>query len=253
MYDSEMLKKLVRFEVDPIFFTEGHQEEEIFDLEKYVGSYKPTYQDLVVACENMIKAGVDWTSLVNWYCFVSDELADHYEGVWEAAPDRGYLGPNNDYDQFKAMDSAINWMEIYGDIYESVENISEGLQDVIQMAENYQYNKGLEPVEWRLTQSQRVEILEEFSEGTDGVSNSRKELFRRIVDEECAKENHLAMRIKGYGCYGGDRVFACDWEESRKWITKLFEKTGNPYYANTLGYIYYYGRCNDKRRRGCRR
>ena len=41
------------------------------------------------------------------------------------------------------------------------------------------------------------------------------------------------------------KVFECDWEESRRLITKLFEKEGNPYYANTLGYIYYYGRCNN--------
>jgi TPR repeat protein len=28
-------------------------------------------------------------------------------------------------------------------------------------------------------------------------------------------------------------------------MIRLFELTDNPQYANTLGYIYYYGRCNN--------
>lgn len=181
----------------------------------------------------------------NWYYFVSYDMADHYEGVWAEAPELGYLWPNNDYDQFKAMDNAINRMTLYDEYYETEERLKEDFREVIQMAENYQYNRVHEPVEWKLTKSQRAEILEQFSESTDGISNSRKDLFRRIIDEECSNENYLAMRIKGYGCYGGDKVFECDWEESRKWISKLFEADGNPYYANSLGYIYYYGRCNN--------
>ena len=59
MNDVEMLKALVRFEVDPAMFTDDAADDNTFEAEKYKGTYKPTYQDLTVACENMIKTGID--------------------------------------------------------------------------------------------------------------------------------------------------------------------------------------------------
>lgn len=244
MFDAKDLEAIVRFEVNPNVFETENEEEELFNADNYIGTYRPTYQDLKVACENMLKAGVSLEIIENWYYTVSDDLADCYEGIWTFTSDLGYLWPNTDYDQFKAMDNALNNLGIYEELYDSEEEVKSALTDIIQMADNYSYNRDHEPVDWKLTKSQIEEILSQFSEDTNGVSNSRRELFKRIVDEECASDNYLAMRIKGYGCYGGDKVFDCDWEASRDLITKLFEADGNPYYANTLGYIYYYGRCN---------
>ncbi|WP_029318851.1 sel1 repeat family protein [Butyrivibrio sp. AE3004] len=243
MYDANDLKAIVRFEVNPALFETDTENEEFYNVDNYRGTYRPSYQDLRVACENMLKAGTNAEMFQNWYCFVSNDLADCYEGMWTFTGDNGYLWPNNDYDQFKAMDNAINNIGIYIGCYE--EEIKSALLEIIQMADNYEFNRNHEPVDWKLTKSQIEEILQEFIEDTAGVSNSRRELFRKIINEECDAENPLAMRIKGYGCYGGDKVFDCDWDESRKLITKLFELDGNPYYANTLGYIYYYGRCNE--------
>lgn len=69
-------------------------------------------------------------------------------------------------------------------------------------------------------------------------------LARKFVEELCEKDSVLALRIKGYACYGGNRLYSCDWNTSRDCMIRLFEKTDAPMYANTLGYIYYYGRCN---------
>ena len=244
MFDAKDLKAIIRFEVNPTVFETDNEDEELFNADNYNGTYRPTYQDLKVVCENMLKAGVSLEIIENWYYTVSDDLADCYEGIWTFTSDLGYLWPNTDYDQFKAMDNALNNLGIYEELYDSEEEVKSALTDIIQMADNYAYNRDHEPVDWKLTKSQIEEILSQFSEDTNGVSNSRRELFKKIVDEECDADNYLAMRIKGYGCYGGDKVFDCDWEASRDLITKLFEADGNPYYANTLGYIYYYGRCN---------
>ncbi len=70
-------------------------------------------------------------------------------------------------------------------------------------------------------------------------------LFVSYTEELAAKGNIEAMDILGYQCYGGSEAFACDWIRARDIFEELFERTGNPGYANTLGYIYYYGRCND--------
>lgn len=244
MSELERLKQFIRFEVDPEFFTDEDVE---FEEEFHV-TYKPVYQDLVVAFKNMMKAGIGADVFADWYYFVSDDLSEYYEGMFIQDIDYGYLWPANDDDQFRAMDVAMDEFcsdEIcYDECFCSEEEFTETLKSFIRMAENYEQNRQLDPVEWKLTEAQKRLILSTFSGNTDKVSNSRKALFRRIVDEACANDDNLAMYIKGYGCYGGDKVFECDWAESCKWIMRLFEKTGDPQYANTLGYIYYYGRCN---------
>lgn len=88
-----------------------------------------------------------------------------------------------------------------------------------------------------------------FRLGNDDIINSATplelRLYRRFTDELCEKDNPIALKCKGYSCYGGDRAYDCDWETSRQCIEKLLKMTGDPMYANTLGYIYYYGRCNN--------
>ena len=67
---------------------------------------------------------------------------------------------------------------------------------------------------------------------------------RSYIDLLCQEENVMALHMKGYACYGGNRLYPCDWKASRDCMLLLYDKTDNPLYANTLGYIYYYGRCN---------
>ncbi|MCR5660698.1 MAG: hypothetical protein K6G50_01045 [bacterium] len=70
-------------------------------------------------------------------------------------------------------------------------------------------------------------------------------LFVQYIEELCAKNNKRALYAKAYSCYGGNRAYRCDWHTSRDLLLKLMELDDNPYLANTLGYIYYYGRCSD--------
>ena len=82
---------------------------------------------------------------------------------------------------------------------------------------------------------------DKFVKETD---EKRLALARKCIDILLREDNELALRTKGYACYGGNRLYPCDWIASRDCINRLFEKTDNPQFANTLGYIYYYGRCN---------
>ena len=63
------------------------------------------------------------------------------------------------------------------------------------------------------------------------------ELQKYVID-------HSARLDAGNACYGGNSLYPCDWNTSRDCMIRLFEKKDDPQYANTLGYIYYYGRCN---------
>lgn len=77
------------------------------------------------------------------------------------------------------------------------------------------------------------------------ASEDQLSLARRFIDAFCEQEDTTALDLKGYACYGGSALYPCDWEVSRDCILRLFELTDDPQYANTLGYIYYYGRCSD--------
>ncbi len=77
------------------------------------------------------------------------------------------------------------------------------------------------------------------------LSEEEISLFKRYVEELIALNNLDALRIKGNMCYGGSPVYECDWYTSRDCFEKAYEMTGDPGFANSLGYISYYGRCND--------
>lgn len=75
---------------------------------------------------------------------------------------------------------------------------------------------------------------------------------RQAVDGLCARDNPAALEYKAYACYGGNAVYPCDWPASRDCLLRLLaldtvsdeDKCG---FANTLGYIACYGRCDDGR------
>ncbi len=68
-------------------------------------------------------------------------------------------------------------------------------------------------------------------------------LFVQYVDELCEKDNKTALYAKAYSLYGGNRAYDCDWRGSRDLLLRLMKIDENPFLANTLGYIFYYGRC----------
>ena len=101
--------------------------------------------------------------------------------------------------------------------------------------------------EWRFSSDEKERYVRQFESDAFQAKASEPALAlaRKFVEELCEEDSTLALHIKGYSCYGGNRLYPTDWRASRDCITRLFEKTNDPGYANTLGYIYYYGRCSD--------
>ena len=82
-------------------------------------------------------------------------------------------------------------------------------------------------------------LLEDSDEDT-------KKLWRKFTDELTDMGNFNAMRIKAYACYGGNSVYECDWHESARLLEILWRDHSFGQAANTLGYIYYYGRLDPQ-------
>ena len=112
--------------------------------------------------------------------------------------------------------------------------------------EKYFANKGKPIEEWAFPQMEMEEYIRFFDDDDflKEADEKKLALARKFIEILCAEDSETALHIKGYACYGGNRLYDCDWDISRDCMLKLFEKTDDPQYANTLGYIYYYGRCN---------
>ena len=74
------------------------------------------------------------------------------------------------------------------------------------------------------------------------LSGKELETFVRFTDELCAAGNPEVMEIKGYMCYEGTDAYPQNFKMSRLLLSASFEQTLKPQLANSLGYIYYYGR-----------
>ena len=82
----------------------------------------------------------------------------------------------------------------------------------------------------------------------DKASEEDLKLYKEYISEGIKKKWMIALYALAYGCYGGNQVFKCDWERSRDTLLEIIDIQGDedPFIYNTLGYIYYYGRCNNK-------
>ena len=96
-----------------------------------------------------------------------------------------------------------------------------------------------------VTDEEKLAYLKKCDEENLVIPEEDRDEFRKLVEEGCSKEWPVALRLMGYGCYGGNEVFGEDWEKARECLTKLAAQTDDPYAYNSLGYIYYYGRCNN--------
>lgn len=71
------------------------------------------------------------------------------------------------------------------------------------------------------------------------------ELYRRFADELASQCNIHGLHAKGFGCFGGNRAYKCNWEDAQLCLDTAYIITGEAQYAAGLGYIYYHGKTSD--------
>ena len=120
------------------------------------------------------------------------------------------------------------------------------LESMINMIELFQEDKDLPITERRYTIPQKTAFINHWDNNLllNDAPEDIKTLFMSFTDELCDKEIFEALKAKAYACYGGNAVYPCDFKESAKLLEILWKKFSFGYAANTLGYIYYYGRLN---------
>ncbi len=199
----------------------------------------------------------DWFDNLYWY--LGDAI--HIPALVGAPEDtieelNIYLGSSNPfYDSdaalVKSVFTAINDIDEYRWDYDDEQSYCiDELKKLQQRINNYSLNKGKPHDQWILTEGQKMDFLYFYNEDTLAEADAvDQQIYKKILIEFAEKDNLYALRTLGYACYGNDNpVFACDWNKSRECFLKLMNLANGrdqAMYANTLGYIYYYGRCNN--------
>jgi hypothetical protein len=253
----EQMKQIARYELtfDKIVEDASEKDDSIVFPEVY--SY--TLKDLKQAFMNTQKADPTIFEFCrNWFYPIkvmgeafnfssTDGLLEDKNGTPEYMKEYECAIPISDSAYFKEIWRYLR-LKFMGDLEEEDRKVSEVIEfdALINDIERHMQNKGKSLEEWVFSRKEKEKYICRFGYD-DWVKNPTENqlvLCRRFVDELCNEDSKDALRIKGYACYGGNRLYPCDWGTARDCITRLYDQENNPFDANTLGYIYYYGYCN---------
>ncbi len=213
------------------------------------GAYAFTLDDMTALIRNIrekkpdAKALRDWADLVYWdfdEFFIPDGDAEYDESSFLEVD-----APAND----AAMAEYV-WGVVYAMTgIDPEEPIGETIDfdRVARDIDNYRSERPVRIYLWIREWQHRTLKL---AEGDDykQFSEDERQALRELVTDLARTGDVDAIRAQGYACYGGG-LFPCDWMTSRDCFMRLIESDevsdrDKCQYANTLGYIYYYGRCS---------
>ena len=251
---AAQMQQIARYELT---FQELIKKSEFEDIEVVCpDSYQYTLEDLTIALRNLLEKDPTIADFGEFWFYPLTELEEAF-GIDRARGDlEGTDDTPEDLKGYQGLTlSGSSWFD---DIWWDLDNAWSDCADEVHLSEalsldtmlmdleRYAANKGKPILEWNFTRQEKKDYIRPFGDDWRVEHADEKELIlaRRLIDELCAEDCVLALRIKGYACYGGNRLYACDWPTSRDCMIHLFELKDDPQYANTLGYIFYYGRCN---------
>ena len=250
----EQMKQIARYEITfkDIMGEGGYEDGQIICPEVY----KFTLSDLCKALKGIKDADPTIKDFGEYWMYPISMMRDAF-GLNESdgkpknfdVPDelKGYPGLTvSESSEFEY----IWWhLEDAWEDFDDEDHISDAwdLNLLIPEVETFLENKGKPIEEWIFPDNEVEYYIRNFNDDTfvKHATEKQLELARKFINSRCDKDDELALYTKGYACYGGNRLYHCDWYTSRDCMIRLFDKTDDPMYANTLGYIYYYGRCND--------
>lgn len=252
----DQIRQIARYEITfkDIIDVDLEDGFEIAGPEGYVFSLDDLHQAIRALKEkdpSIIDFSEYWYDLISGFkelfgldrdCGAEEDFEDVLEEMKEYP---GLLVSDSDYFSYLWHELGTVWEN-----HEGEDPLSEALDldEILAVFDRYRANAGKPIGEWVFSEKEMNAFIlffndEQFLANAD---ESMLMLARRFIDQLCehADDPAPALYTKGYACYGGNRLYPCDWSISRDCMLRLFDMDDDPQYANTLGYIYYYGRCN---------
>ncbi len=237
----EEIRQLCRYEVNYSELTGGCPGHAPVILEE---PYTITFGDVLAAMENIRASGEDNETIYNeWYSplyyFMFDSLVSiQFESNPDDVETIAFLPDRATILQTLFEELLDDWL--------SMEMLNTETADRVTGIIRTALENERKPLSERVyTEQEKRHYISRLDNDVLLKKASGRELalLRQFTEELCKKDDITALRCKGYGCYGGNPAYECDWNVSLACVTRLYELTGEAVYANTLGYIYYYGRC----------
>ena len=260
----DMLKSLIRWDIS----WDEFWGDEDWKAEHEHERYQPTWDDVEALIDNIRKRnpivedfGEDWGCLFNDDYFIPDR---ENEGYYTLLVDEYYIHDTEYIDKkflTSESEAIAAVLDLFGDLYDPCRFNEKHVLDMgidwkklmadIDFMEVGDFDRNI--AVWRWTEEEKLERVQRFFGKDESLvlEGSEREEIYSVLDELCANDNIDALDMKAYLCYGGSELMPCDWFASRDCLLKLMELTEDTgderrgQYANTLGYMYYYGRCSD--------
>ena len=245
--DAETIRALVRRETTIDEVCKGQPRPNYYPA----GEYQMTLEDLEAALTALTALGdEDEGEAEGWYWLTLEELYAN-AGLWKCMNRPADKGAGQDEDAIEAMPDSYS---VFSEVYDELSNRfafnepAASLQELLEWVRTYKRDCGKPAIERELTTRQKERFIEHWDNqrveafGTPEV----EELYVKYVTELAAEGSPRGLEELAYATYGkGNAGFDEDWETSRDCLLRLEKVSPKASYANTLGYIYYYGRCND--------
>ncbi len=242
--DAAFLGKLLRYELTYADFQGQVVPEDNWICEEY---HIYSLEDMQALAENLKVKNPDAQALKDWIHLVFKDLDAFYmySESFESDKGRKMMGvpyPLNDAAMIEDVCDAFRNCLIY-------EGAAQAYADLIlKDLENYRLHKPIQVHLW--TVGNRLATLQYADPKLlKCLSSEEKQELKTMLLDLAGKDYEEGLKQLGYCYYGGHELFACDWYRAHKCFLRLMEKEDvgdldKCRYANTLGYIYYYGRCN---------
>lgn len=125
------------------------------------------------------------------------------------------------------------------------------IEDLLHDAEAFLEDEHKPLISRRIPHDRKLYLLDMYEDSAklNTAKQEVVELYKKTAQELCDKNDVNGLLAVGYSCYGGNRAFPCDWKKAEECMLKLMDIVdalpNRAFYANTLGYIYYYGRTTN--------
>lgn len=119
--------------------------------------------------------------------------------------------------------------------------------DIVSRVNVYEYNR-TRPREKRIySSSEKKHIVSGYDsrESFEKATPEELEQYRTFVEDLYNEGDPMAIKTLAWGYFEGTGAFSKDLALSKRYLEEFFAKTGDPYAANALGYICYYGFANE--------
>ncbi len=121
---------------------------------------------------------------------------------------------------------------------------SKDFNEIYDVVVNHYNNLSL-PLKDRYSDEKDIlTFLQVLFEAEGKYSEEINEAYRYYLNMECFDDTYDVLHMRAYSYYGGNSACPCDYKKAEEALLKLYEM-GETFAANSLGYIYYYGRVNN--------